>query len=101
MIIGDLILVDLNIKLAQLTHVNFENAKEYFENNKEILFVRANTLLEDALKTFYPDGIQNIEPRRLSASFRRGELLEYINIQPTTHSTQPLPTPNTSQRRRR
>jgi hypothetical protein len=78
MIIGDLVLFDLNIKLSQLTHVNFEKAKDYFETNKETLFARANTVLEDALKLFYPNGIQNIEPRRLSASFRRGELLEYI-----------------------
>jgi hypothetical protein len=80
MIIGDLLLFDLNIKLTQLTHVNFEKAKDYFEANKETLFARANTALEDALKPFYPDGIQNIEPRRLSASFRRAELLEYIQI---------------------
>jgi hypothetical protein len=59
---------------------NFEKAKDYFEANKETLFARANTALEDALKPFYPDGIQNIEPRRLSASFRRAELLEYIQI---------------------
>lgn len=81
MIIGDLILSDLNIKLPQLTHINFEKAKDYFEANREALFARANAALEDALKPFYPDGIQNIEPRRLSASFRRGELLEYIKIQ--------------------
>jgi hypothetical protein len=60
------------------THINFEQAKAYFETNKEKLFGRATTVLEQALQPFYPDGIQNIEPRRLSASFRRGELLEYI-----------------------
>ncbi len=78
MIIGDLVLSDLNLQLPQLTHLNFEKVKEYFESNKESLFTRANVILEDALKPFYPDGIQNIEPRRLSASFRRGELLEYV-----------------------
>jgi hypothetical protein len=78
MIIGDLVLSDLNLQLPQLTHLNFEKVKNYFESNKESLFTRANILLEDALKPFYPDGIQNIEPRRLSASFRRGELLEYV-----------------------
>lgn len=87
MIIGDLILSDLNIKLPKLTHVNFEEAKSYFEANREALFTRANTVLEDALKPFYPGGIHNVEPRRLSASFRRGELLEYIKIYPTAHST--------------
>ncbi len=80
MIIGDLMLADMNLKLPQLIHTNFVKMKDYFENNKENLFDRANTILEDALKIFYPAGLNNIEPRRLSASFRRGELLDYIKV---------------------
>lgn len=53
---GDLVLADLNIQLVQLTHVNFEKAKDYFESNKEALFARANAALEDALKSFYLAG---------------------------------------------
>jgi hypothetical protein len=78
MIIGELVLSDRKISLPQLTHLNFLAVKQHFEDNKEVLFERANTILNDALKHFYPDGIEQVELRRLSAVFRRGELLEYI-----------------------
>lgn len=79
MVIGELTLLDCNIKLNELTHANFIKVKDYFEHNKETLFERANVIVEKALEFLYPDGLVNIEPRRLSAFFRRGELLDYID----------------------
>jgi hypothetical protein len=62
--------------------VNFAKVKDYFERNKETLFDRAIAVVEKALEFLYPDGLVNIEPRRLSAFFRRGELLDYIDSHP-------------------
>lgn len=80
MIIGDLVLSDMKIKLPQLTHLNFLPIRDYFSAHKETLFDRANELIEETLKNYYPAGIHDIEPRRLSAFFRRGELLESIKM---------------------
>ncbi len=78
MILGDLILKDTNNTFEQLTHHTFSETKNYFENNKELLFNKSCEVLEDALKEIYPNGLEKVEGRRLSATFRREELLEYI-----------------------
>jgi hypothetical protein len=78
MFMGQLLLEELNLKLELLTHITFNNAKDYFENNKENLFNNANDKLVAALKKLYPDGYENIDKRRLAATFRRGDLLEIM-----------------------
>jgi len=80
MIIGDLLLSDLNISLNGLTHQKFEEVKTYFETNKNNLFVRANEKLITALTELYPapNDYASIDRRRLSATFRRGDLLMYL-----------------------
>ena len=80
MIIGDLLLSDLNITLNDLTHKKFEEVRIYFETNKESLFQRANEKLIEALAKLYPvpNDYANIDRRRLSATFRRGDLLLYL-----------------------
>jgi hypothetical protein len=78
MIIGNLILNDLNFTFEQLTHNEFENARNHFETNKDSLFERANEKLVNALNQLYPDGYANIDKRRLSATFRRGDLMMYL-----------------------
>jgi hypothetical protein len=80
MMIGKQLLIDLKISLPELTHKNFNEAKTFFESNKENLFNQANQKLEDALLNIFPQGLKNIEPRRLSATFRRGELLDYLSV---------------------
>lgn len=75
MLMGNLLLQNLGIVLPQLTHVNFVQVKNYFETHKDELFIAANQHLETSLLVFFPQGINNVEPRRLSAAFRRGELL--------------------------
>ena len=80
MIIGDLLLSDLNISLNDLTHQKFEEVKTYFEINKDNLFERANEKLIFSLTELYPipNDYTKIDKRRLSATFRRGDLLLYL-----------------------
>jgi hypothetical protein len=80
MIIGHLLLADLNLTLDKLIHTEFENVKTYFETNKNILFERANEKLVNALAQLYPspNTYDTIDKRRLSATFRRGDLMEYL-----------------------
>ena len=81
MIMAFIVLKDLKIDgLEKLTHLNFEVAKTHFESNKEQLFERANVVLTKALKVICPEGYEKLELRRLSAIFRRGDLMEYIEM---------------------
>jgi hypothetical protein len=81
MIMGDLLLKDLGLTLATLTHTVFERARSYFEDNKGALFERANAQLVNALNMLYPapNSYDKIDKRRLSATFRRGDLMEYLS----------------------
>ncbi|MDR2651522.1 MAG: AIPR family protein [Prevotellaceae bacterium] len=81
MIIGDLLLADLGLTFNQLTHTEFERVKMFFETNKDNLFVRANEKLVNALNYLYPapKSYDTIDKRRLSATFRRGDLMEYLS----------------------
>ena len=81
MIIGNLLIKEINITLNQLTHKNFEQAKTYFETNKDKLFSQANEILIKALDKLYNDDYTNLEMPRLSAAFRRGDLLGQIPVE--------------------
>jgi len=81
MIIGKLVLKDNGVVFNKLDHNSFTKIINYFETNKELLFERANNILINALNKYYSDGYQNIELRRLSATFRRGDLIELIEIE--------------------
>lgn len=80
MLIGKLILLDNNLTLDKLNHTVFNSVINYFENNKEDLFERANSILICALNKYYSEGYEKIELRRLSATFRRGDLIELIEL---------------------
>jgi hypothetical protein len=75
MLMGRFLLERLKLKLPQLTHQEFDRAKQYLEMNKETLFSDANALLETVLLQWFPKGLSEMEPRRLSAAFRRGDVL--------------------------
>ncbi|MDR0414687.1 MAG: AIPR family protein [Prevotellaceae bacterium] len=81
MIIGNLVLEDLVLTFDQLTHTEFGRTKTYFETNKDSLFERANNKLVAALNLLYtsPNSYDTIDKRRLSATFRRGDLMEYLS----------------------
>jgi hypothetical protein len=78
MITGSLLLHDLNMTPEKISHNEFESVKNYFETNKNNLFERANKKLVDALQQLYPSGYETIDKQRLSATFRRGDLMPYL-----------------------
>lgn len=80
MIIGKLLLKQNSLSLSKLAHNNFSQIYTYFESNKDTLFEKANAILIEALNKYYIGGYENIELRRLSATFRRGDLLDLIEI---------------------
>ena len=80
MLMAQIILKDLNIAFNKLSHKEFAQIKSYFEQNKEQLFDKANTVLVTALGKIYTNGYENIELRRLSATFRRGDLMSFLGI---------------------
>lgn len=78
MIMGQLLLKELNIKLNKLTHLNFIEVKDYFEDNQENLFNEANEVIINALNSLYNEDYTLLKLERLSAAFRRGDLYNSI-----------------------
>jgi hypothetical protein len=78
MLVGDYLLKDLDIKVGELTHLNFGSAVVYFEQHKADLYQRALSALSSALGKLGID--ENTSWQRLSATFRRGDLLETISL---------------------
>lgn len=76
MLMGQALLRDLGIPLEQLTHRNFETARKRLEDSGESYFDQAVGQLQTALEQLY--GQQPVSLLRLSATFRRGDLLEYL-----------------------
>lgn len=80
MLMGRLIINSIGLEShRQLSHNYFREAKYYFEQNKEILFGRACQMLEEGLSALNSEWRHDLSPKRLSAFFRRGELLEYLS----------------------
>jgi len=79
MICSKILLVDNNINTNQLTHQNFNKIEQYWIENRERVYQNAMKQIDDALAELYPEGITSIDPRRLAATFRRGDLLMKIN----------------------
>jgi hypothetical protein len=62
--------------LEKLDHRNFERAKGLIEANGEQYFMQAVSALDTALRRLY--GGQTVSLQRLAATFRRGDLLQYL-----------------------
>jgi hypothetical protein len=79
MLLGNILLKKLDISLEQLTHKNFKEVKSYFEKNNEQLFQESNQLIVKALEEVFPvSDLEKIDLRRISALFRRGDLLSIL-----------------------
>lgn len=78
MLMGETLLKQTNISFVEVTHRSFAEVKRFFEQHKEQLFEESNLRLIDALNTLYPSGYEKIELRRLSATFRREDLLSEL-----------------------
>lgn len=76
MLMGQSLLKDLGAGLAGLNHRNFESARKLVEDRGEAYFDQAVGLLQEALQRLYGD--QEVSLLRLSATFRRGDLLQYL-----------------------
>lgn len=76
MLMGQQLLQEMNIALPSLNHRNFKVAKKLVEEKGETYFEQSVALLREALDQLY--GHQQVSPLRLSATFRRGDLLEYL-----------------------
>lgn len=75
MICSELLLEKLDIGINQLTHLNFSEVNTYWDENKNGIYFLAVEKIDKELLKLFPEGIDKIDPRRLAATFRRGDLL--------------------------
>jgi len=73
---GRRLLDDLKIDKDNLDHRNFNEAKELIKKKGEQYFRAASEDVEKALKSLY--GNQDISMQQLSATFRRGDLIDRL-----------------------
>jgi hypothetical protein len=76
MLMGKALLTDLGIALPSLDHRTFVAARAKIEETGDQYFEQAVGWLDGALQKLY--GGQPISLLRLSATFRRGDLLQYL-----------------------
>lgn len=79
MLIGRKLLNDMRIPLTELSHRNFQQTLEKFEANQINYHVVAVKDVTEALKECYGD--REISLQQLSATFRRGDLLEMLSME--------------------
>ena len=77
MLVGKYLLKNNNITINQLTNQNFSDIKMYFDMNKFTLYELANKEINSSLLKLLPD-YNTVDLRRLSATFRRGDLIEEL-----------------------
>ena len=78
---GKYMLNDMGIEISRLNHQNFETAKNLVTTNGEYYFMQALTDVGEALDILYGD-ISDISYQQLSATFRRGDLIDILNEMP-------------------
>ncbi|TDO15257.1 MULTISPECIES: AIPR family protein [Halomonas] len=74
---GKRLLQTMNVELAGLSHRNFTQCLAVIEAEGENFFNQSVNDVEEALKSLY--GAQEISLQQLSATFRRGDLIERLN----------------------
>jgi hypothetical protein len=77
MIIGQQLLRKNRILLQQITHRNFHELKDYLEEHFGAMYLQSIQILEQAIASLYGSD-KEISLQRLSATFRRGDLLEEL-----------------------
>jgi hypothetical protein len=77
MVVGEIFLHSHNKGIADVNHRNFKELTVSFEEKKRDLYKLAITMISAALKNLYGERIISLQ--QLSATFRRGDLLEYID----------------------
>lgn len=79
MLCGENLLTTCNIHLQDLTHKNFSSVIEQWNAQAGSIYEQSINSLENSLNAMFPDGWNNIDPRRLAATFRRGDLLSTLD----------------------
>lgn len=78
--VGTKLLHDLNIDVDGLTHINFENVRDYFNCEKHNLVAWAEEKLKNVLEEYFHPGaghsISEIDGRSMAAAFRRFDIVE-------------------------
>ncbi len=82
MMMGERLLNDMGIALEQLTHRNFSDAERLIEERSETYFVESLTKIEACLERMFPDERRSLQ--KLSATFRRGDLVEALTGSPVS-----------------
>ena len=71
---------ELGLQVDQITHVNFEKVKSYFEDHKERLVNWAENSLIDILRKYHDlkdtDNLYDMDGRTIAAAFRRFDIVE-------------------------
>jgi hypothetical protein len=78
MIMGDLLIKDLGCKVSELDHRNFEKARQLIDEKKDLYTKKAIQKLKEAINDLHRDTAVSLQ--RLSATFRRGDLLRYLDF---------------------
>lgn len=73
---GRRLLSNLNVDLRNLNHQNFAQAVQLIQQNGSAYFAQSLLDIEQALKRLYGDS--NISLQQLSATFRRGDLIQEL-----------------------
>jgi hypothetical protein len=77
--IGIFILEHFNINVEEITHINFNEIKNYFDNNRASLYSEAEQHLLSHLKKHFPEEqIEDIDGRSMAAAFRRFDFVENV-----------------------
>ncbi len=75
--IGKQILKGSGITLQKITHINFYEIKNCFEQNKELMYSRAEQAMVDILKDYFNnESLSEIDGRTMAAAFRRFDIIE-------------------------
>ena len=78
MLIGRKLLDDMHIALDKVSHLNFREVLGRFEANEAEYHADAVEHVFDALRSCYGDRVVSLQ--QLSATFRRGDLLEMLGV---------------------
>lgn len=76
MLVGEALLKSQGIALADISHRNFSALVTHMQQNQVALYQQATDTVREALNNLY--GNRDISLQQLSATFRRGDLLEFL-----------------------
>jgi len=69
---------DMNLLVAQISHRNFQDAEQLIKQNGEVYFNASLVDIQQALYELYGKQQPEISLQQLSATFRRGDLIEKL-----------------------